>query len=116
MSKSAAIAIALCLLGLGLVLQGQTQSGPNTPPTQNEPRDTGVTDIGEEPTFKASVDIVNILFNVKDKRGALIPNLTKDDFRVTEDGAAQAIKFFAAESNLPLTLGILLDTSGSQAR
>jgi VWFA-related protein len=116
MSKSAVIAMSFCLLGLGFVLQGQTQSGPETPPAQNEPRDTGVTDIGQEPTFRSSVDVVNILFNVKDKRGALIPNLTKSDFSIAEDGSPQTIKFFTAESNLPLTLGILLDTSGSQAR
>ncbi|MGA8526139.1 MAG: VWA domain-containing protein, partial [Candidatus Sulfotelmatobacter sp.] len=45
---------------------------------------------------------------------ALIPNLTKNDFDVLEDGKPQTIKYFAAESNLPLTLGILIDSSGSQ--
>jgi VWFA-related protein len=67
-------------------------------------------------TLKVDVNVVNILFNVKDKHGALVPNLKKDDFEVYEDGQKQALKYFAAESNLPLTLGILIDTSGSQAR
>jgi VWFA-related protein len=59
---------------------------------------------------------VNLYFNVKDKRGALIPNLKKEDFQVNEDGKPQLIKYFAAESNQPLTLGLLIDTSGSQTR
>ena len=67
-----------------------------------------------EETLKVSVNVVGLFFNVKDKHGALVPNLIKDDFTVLEDGKAQTIKYFAAESNLPLTLGILIDSSGSQ--
>jgi VWFA-related protein len=67
-------------------------------------------------TLKVNVNVVQLFFNVKDKRGALIPSLTKNDFQVLEDGKPQTIKYFAAESNLPLTLGILIDSSGSQAR
>lgn len=66
------------------------------------------------PTFKSNVNVVNLFFNVKDKRGALIPNLSKDDFEVLEDGKPQKIKYFSAESNQPLTLGILIDSSVSQ--
>ncbi len=69
---------------------------------------------GELPTFKANVDVVNLFFNVKDKRGALIPNLTKNDFQVFEDGKPQTIKYFSTESDQPLTLGILIDSSVSQ--
>jgi VWFA-related protein len=65
-------------------------------------------------TFKASANVVSVFYNVKDKHGMLIPNLTKDDFEVAEDGKPQTIKYFTAESNLPLTLGILIDSSGSQ--
>ena len=65
-------------------------------------------------TLKLNVNVVQLFFNVKDKHGALIPNLTKDDFQVLEDGKSQAIKYFTAESNLPLTLGIMIDSSGSQ--
>jgi VWFA-related protein len=67
-------------------------------------------------TLKVNVNIVQLFFNVKDKKGGLIPNLTKDDFEILEDGKPQTIKYFAAESNLPLTLGILIDSSGSQMR
>src|SRR6202166_4770016 len=65
-------------------------------------------------TLKVNVNVVGLFFNVKDKHGALIPNLTKNDFEVLEDGKPQTIKYFAAESNLPLTLGMMIDASGSQ--
>ncbi len=70
----------------------------------------------EEPvaTFKARSDLVQFFFNVKEKKGGLIPNLTKDDFEVLENGKPQTIKYFSENSNLPLTLGILIDTSLSQ--
>jgi VWFA-related protein len=67
-------------------------------------------------TVKVNVEVVQLFFNVKDKRGALIPNLTKDNFDIFEDGKQQTIKYFKAESDLPLTLGILIDSSGSQQR
>jgi len=67
-------------------------------------------------TLKVNVDVVQLFFNVKDKRGALIPSLAKSDFNIFEDGKPQTIKYFTAESNLPLTLGILIDSSGSQQR
>jgi VWFA-related protein len=67
-------------------------------------------------TLKVRVNVVQLFFNVKDKKGGLIPNQTKDDFEILEDGKPQTIKYFTAESNLPLTLGILIDSSGSQAR
>jgi len=65
-------------------------------------------------TFKARSDLVQFFFNVKEKKGGLIPNLTKDDFEVLENGQPQTIKYFSENSNLPLTLGILIDTSLSQ--
>src|SRR6201984_1149397 len=67
-------------------------------------------------TLKVRVNVVQLFFNVKDKKGALIPNLTKDDFELLEDGKPQTIKYFTAESNLPLTLGIFFASSGSQMR
>ena len=67
-------------------------------------------------TLKTSVDVVQLFFNVKEKKGGLIANLPKDNFQVFEDGKPQTIKYFSAESNLPLTLGILIDTSASQER
>ena len=67
-------------------------------------------------TLKVNVEIVQLFFNVKDKHGALIPHLGKENFDLFEDGQPQTIKYFKAESDLPLTLGILIDSSGSQQR
>jgi VWFA-related protein len=104
------------------------QRPPKEPPkASNAPDDNGDT-LPEGPklhdktaqqdepitTLKVNVQVVNLYFNVKDKRGALIPNLKKEDFQINEDGKPQTIKYFAAESNQPLTLGLLIDTSGSQ--
>src|SRR5688572_23530236 len=68
----------------------------------------------EETTLKVDVDIVNVLFSVRDKKGALVPNLTKEDFTVFEEGKQQTVKYFTKETDLPLTIGLLVDVSGSQ--
>ena len=70
----------------------------------------------EQPTFKAEVKVVNVLATVRDKRGAFIRDLGKDDFSVLENGRAQAIRYFSRETDLPLTLGVMIDTSLSQKR
>ncbi len=65
-------------------------------------------------TFKLQVNLVDVFFTVKDKNGNLVPHLNKNDCTIYEDKQPQTYKSFIAENNLPLTLGILLDTSGSQ--
>jgi VWFA-related protein len=92
------------------------QAGAQTPAQKPADAQTPEDDQGPAGTVKVNVNVVGLFFNVKDKHGALIPNLTKNDFDVLEDGKPQTIKYFAAESNLPLTLGILIDSSGSQLR
>ena len=67
-------------------------------------------------TLKISVNVVNLLAIVKDRKGHLIPDLNKDDFELTEDGAPQEIRYFSKQTDTPLTLGILVDTSPSQQR
>jgi VWFA-related protein len=67
-------------------------------------------------TLKVNVNLVNVFFTVKDKQGELVPHLSKNDCTVAEDKQPQTLKNFVAESDLPITLGILLDTSGSQYR
>jgi len=69
----------------------------------------------QESTIKVNVDLVNILFAVRAKKGGqLIPNLEKSDFKVYEDGKEQKIQRFSRETDLPLTLGLLIDISASQ--
>jgi VWFA-related protein len=67
-------------------------------------------------TLRVNVNVVNLYFNVKDKHGRLIPDLNKDDFEINEDGKPQTVKYFSKETDQPLTLGMLIDTSGSQAQ
>jgi Ca-activated chloride channel family protein len=64
-------------------------------------------------TIRVPVDLVNVLFTVVNKKGQLISNLSRDDFKVYEDGKPQKILFFGRETNLPLRIGILIDTSNS---
>jgi VWFA-related protein len=65
-------------------------------------------------TFRQNVNLVSLYFDVRDKKNLLIPHLTRDDCQVFEDRQPQKLKNFVAEVDQPLTLGILLDTSGSQ--
>jgi VWFA-related protein len=70
----------------------------------------------QDTTFSADVKVVNVLATVRDKKGEIVRNLTKDDFTLEENGRPQTIRYFSQETNLPLTLGLLIDTSGSQRR
>jgi len=68
----------------------------------------------QDATFSTTVKVVNVLVTVRDKQGNLVRDLTKDDFTLAEDGRAQTIRYFSPRSDLPLTLGLLVDVSGSQ--
>jgi VWFA-related protein len=68
----------------------------------------------EIPTISVDVEVVNLFLTVRNKQGGLVANLEKADFTVEEDGRPQTIKYFARQSDLPLTLGLLVDTSVSQ--
>ena len=65
-------------------------------------------------TIAVDVKVVALPVTVRDKHGAIVKDLTKDDFTLQEDGRPQTIKYFSQETNLPLTLGLLVDTSFSQ--
>jgi len=67
-------------------------------------------------TFSTGVKVVNLFANVRNKSGAIVKDLTKEDFQLSEDDRSQVIRYFSQESDLPLTLGLLVDTSGSQRR
>jgi len=67
-------------------------------------------------TMKVNVKVVTMPVTVRDKHGAIVPNLTKDEFTLTEDGRPQTIKYFNHDTNLPLNLGLLVDTSMSQRK
>ncbi|MDR3792147.1 MAG: VWA domain-containing protein [Terracidiphilus sp.] len=70
----------------------------------------------QEPTLTVTSRLVNVYATVRDRNGALVQNLKQEDFTITEDGRPQTLSFFSRESDLPLTLGLLVDTSPSEAR
>jgi VWFA-related protein len=63
--------------------------------------------------FTSDVKVVNVFATVRDKKGQIEKDLKQDDFTIDEDGRPQTIRYFAKESSLPLTLGLLVDTSDS---
>jgi Ca-activated chloride channel family protein len=67
----------------------------------------------EEP-IRVGVNLVNVAFSVRDQRGALVDSLSKADVEVLEDAVPQKISFFARSLDVPLTLGLIVDVSGSQ--
>src|ERR1700691_2548713 len=99
----------LCLLLLAPALDSQNS---NTAPATTPP----ATQSQAPPTTTMSVDVkvVNLPVTVRDKHGKIVLNLTKDDFALEEDGKPQTIRYFNQETNLPLTVGLLVDTSMSE--
>ena len=77
---------------------------------------TGLVRGQQDATFKTDVKVVNLLATVLSKKGEIIRDLGKDDFSVAENGRPQEIRYFAKQSDLPLTLGLMVDTSMSQRR
>jgi VWFA-related protein len=80
---------------------------PQTPSQEQEPTRQG-------PTIKSEVNLVNLFVTVRDKNKRIVTDMKQDDFKVAEDNQDQKIAFFSKEMALPITLGILLDTSGSE--
>ncbi len=105
----AAVALAL---GLAPALHAQEAPEPGGPPPASDAAAQPVNQ-DDVDTLKVTVNLVNVYFSVRDKNG-FITNLHKDDCSIYEDKALQKTKNFTQEKNLPLTIGILLDTSGSQ--
>jgi VWFA-related protein len=70
----------------------------------------------QDAVFSSDVRVVNLLAAVRDKKGEIVRDLTKDDFSLLENGRPQTIRYFSRESDLPLTLGLMVDTSMSQQR
>ena len=69
---------------------------------------------GQAPVIKSQVGLVNLFATVRDKNKRIVPTLKQEDFRVSEDNQDQKIAFFSREVALPITLALLLDTSGSE--
>jgi VWFA-related protein len=72
--------------------------------------------LAQDTSFSAKVDVVTLFATVRDANAQPAKNLTRDDFVLLEDGVPQTIRYFSRESDLPLTIGLLVDTSRSQIR
>src|SRR5271156_2816711 len=96
----ARIPLLFCLLLLASPLKSQNQAPP--------PATAPVT------TIPIDVKVVTLPVTVRDKKGKIVRDLTKDDFELEEDGKPQSIRYFSQENNLPLTVGLLVDTSMSE--
>ncbi len=70
----------------------------------------------QQDVIKVDVDLVNLLFSVREKNGTFVNSLTKDDIELRENGQLQELRSFTRETDLPLTLGLLIDVSVSQQR
>ena len=86
-------------------------SPPETSAAKVSPSE--VTHPDSESTFTSNVRVVNVFATVRTQTGGIVRDLNKDDFLLSEDGRPQKVGYFSRESNLPLTIGFLLDTSGS---
>jgi VWFA-related protein len=93
------------LASASILLPGVRAIGPNT---------ARADDVNTR--FSTDVKVVNMYATVRDKKGSIVRNLVKDDFILQEDGRPQVIKYFSQQTDQPLTLGLLVDTSGSQRR
>ncbi|MGA2908696.1 MAG: VWA domain-containing protein [Terracidiphilus sp.] len=111
------VGVAALLVGLPVLPAmgwAQLAPSPDAPPVSTAPAPPP--DETPAESLKVQVNLVDLFFTVKDKSGTLIPHLTRNECQVTEDKVPQTFKSFTAETDQPLTLGILLDTSGSQQR
>jgi VWFA-related protein len=109
--------IVCALLAFSFV-KAAAQSGGEMRKTSATSVESSDENSGTEPisTISVKVKVVNVLATVRDKHGQVIPNLNQSDFTLEEDGRPQTIRYFAHETDLPLTLGLLVDTSLSQRR
>jgi len=92
-------ACLLVAVGLGILTQGVAP---------------GATFSRSQEPIRVKVNFVNVAFVARDARGALVDNLTEDDVDVVEDAIPQKIAFFSRSADVPLTLGVVVDASGSQ--
>jgi VWFA-related protein len=94
--------VLLVCMPLGLALAAALSAGPQEPSQQ------------QGPVIRTQVNLVNLFVTVRDKSKRIVTDLKKEDFKVLEDGQPQEIAFFSKEVTLPITLAMLLDTSGSE--
>lgn len=100
----------LLLVGAGLALTGASLNAQEKRASATAPEQSPAA------TLSIQAKLVNVYVTVRDKKGAIVQTLGKDDFTIDEDGRRQKISFFSKENDLPLTMGLLVDTSPSESK
>jgi VWFA-related protein len=107
MKRTMIVLLMLACTGAALAQRGVQAPSQTTRPVANaNPQQ-------QQDTLSVNVNLVDLLYTVADKKGKFITSLKKEDFKVYEDGQNQAITNFTAETDLPLTIALVVDTSGS---
>jgi len=101
-----ALLLAFILLALPVSESARPQQQPPPPPNQQETQQS-------QTTIKVPVNVVDVLATVLNRRNKLVPDLTQDDFKLLDENTPQTIRFFSRQSDIPLRIGLLLDTSNS---
>src|SRR5258708_36927293 len=98
------------ILAIALVLPWNSGAQSNQPPQKPSEQAPAP----PQQPIRVEVSLVNLCATVRDRSKNIIPNLTKEEFRIVEDGVEQKIAAFSHETTLPVTLALLIDTSGSE--
>src|ERR1700741_3356626 len=95
---------------------GNAQNPSNQPAQQGQQQDQQKQPPQSQQPLRVQVNLVNVFATVRDKHKGIISNLKKEDFKIREDGVEQQVAYFSKDVDLPITLGLLIDTSGSMDR
>jgi len=111
-TKIVTLLFVVLLCGVVPFFAQQTQNPPAAaPPAGAKPEQEQIQK--SQTTIPVVVNLVDVLFTVLDRRNKLVPDLEKQDFKVLDDNIPQDIRYFSKQSDLPLRIGMLLDTSNS---
>lgn len=115
-AKSFVLPFVFLMVAAGLLFAQQPRQNPasstSTAPPANKPQEQEPIQKSQT-TIRVPVYLVDVLYTVLDRRNKLVAGLEKQDFRVLDDNVAQDIRYFSKQSDLPLRIGMLLDTSNS---
>jgi len=111
--KWTGILLFIIVSGASLVFYAQEKQTPAPPAVAPPAQDQPDPNQQKQPTIKIPVNLVDVLFTVLNRRNKLVPDLEQKDFRVLDDNAPQQIRYFTKQSDLPLRIGMLMDTSNS---
>lgn len=117
-TKTIGFGVGLLLIAGTLLLAQQPQEPQQNPPSSTPPAAPPAPPPQEPPqkspqTIRTQVNLVDVLFTVLDRRNKLVSNLEKQDFKIYDDNQPQDIRYFSRQNDLPLRIGMLMDTSNS---